>query len=182
MNVKFKEVKAYEMLDSRSNPTVGVRVTLSDGSTGFALVPSGASTGIYEAHELRDGEKDRFGGKGVLKAVKNVDEVIAPEVVKMNNLDQRKLDMMMCELDGTPSKSRLGANAILGVSLAAAKAAAASYKIPLYRYIGGISSYRMPVPMMNILNGGAHAGNNVDIQEFMIMPVGDGSFSVSLRC
>lgn len=182
MNVKFKEVKAYEMLDSRSNPTVGVRVTLSDGSTGFALVPSGASTGIYEAHELRDGEKDRFGGKGVLKAVKNVDEVIAPEVVKMNNLDQRKLDMMMCELDGTPSKSRLGANAILGVSLAAAKAAAASYKIPLYRYIGGISSYRMPVPMMNILNGGAHAGNNVDIQEFMIMPVGAGSFSESLRC
>lgn len=182
MDIKIKEIKAYEMLDSRSNPTVGVRVTLTDGSTGFALVPSGASTGIYEAHELRDGDKDRFGGKGVLQAVENVNTVIAPEAIKMGTLDQRKLDMMMCELDGTPAKSRLGANAILGVSLAAAKAAAKCYKIPLYRYIGGISSYRMPIPMMNILNGGAHASNNVDIQEFMIMPVGADSFSESLCC
>ncbi len=182
MGFKIKEVKAFELLDSRSNPTVAVRVTLNDGSTGFSLVPSGASTGIYEAHELRDENKERFFGKGVLKAVENVNTIIAPEAVKLGTVDQMKLDSMMRELDGTPTKSRLGANAILGVSLATANAAANAYKIPLYRYIGGISAYRMPTPMMNILNGGAHANNNVDIQEFMIMPVGAQSFSEALRC
>lgn len=181
METGIKEIKAYELLDSRSNPTVGVKVTLTDGTSGFAAVPSGASTGVYEARELRDSDGARYCGKGVKSAVENVNIIIAPEIIKLGTLDQRIIDRTMCELDGTENKSRLGANAILGVSLAVAKAAAKSYKLPLYRYIGGISSYRMPKPMMNILNGGAHAGNNVDIQEFMVMPVGAESFSESLR-
>lgn len=182
MVTKIADIKAYEMMDSRSNPTVGVKVTLTDYSEGFALVPSGASTGIYEAHELRDDDGGRYNGKGVLRAVENVNNIISPELVRFGTLNQRKIDKLMIELDGTNNKSRLGANAILGVSLAVAKAAAAHYKMPLYKYIGGISSYRMPTPMMNILNGGAHAANNVDIQEFMIMPVGIESFTEALRC
>ncbi len=182
MNVKIEEIKAYEMMDSRGNPTVGVEVGLSDGAQGFALVPSGASTGIYEAHELRDSDGGRYHGKGVLGAINNVNTVLGPEIIKQGITDQRQIDMLMCELDGTPSKTRLGANAILGVSLAVSKAFAAHYNMPLYKYVGGISAFKIPVPMMNILNGGAHANNNLDIQEFMIMPVGAASFSEALRC
>ncbi len=174
-------ILAREVLDSRGNPTVEVEVFLADGTTGRAIVPSGASTGAFEAVELRDGEKDRFLGKGVQKAVENVEEIIAPELVGLNVLDQVAIDQIMIELDGTPNKGKLGANAILGVSLACAHAAANYLGMPLYRYIGGVSATNLPVPMMNILNGGAHADNNVDIQEFMVMPVGAESFREALR-
>jgi enolase len=178
--IEITDIHAREVLDSRSNPTVEVEVTTPDGA-GRAIVPSGASTGEYEAYELRDGDKKRYNGKGVLKAVKNVNDTIADELIGMNVLDQRELDNALTALDGTQNLKRLGANAVLGVSLACARAAACSLGIPLYRYIGGINSHVMPVPMMNILNGGAHANNNVDIQEFMIMPVGAESFSEGLR-
>ncbi|HQC82041.1 MAG TPA: phosphopyruvate hydratase [Bacillota bacterium] len=177
----IEDILAREVLDSRGNPTVEVEVFLSDGSVGRAIVPSGASTGAYEAVELRDGEKSRFLGKGVLKAVDNVNEVIAPELIGWNVFDQVGLDELMIDLDGTPNKGKLGANAILAVSLAAAHAAAECLGLPLFQYIGGINAKVLPVPMMNILNGGAHADNNVDIQEFMVMPVGADSFSQGLR-
>jgi len=170
------EVLAREILDSRGNPTVEVDVYLEDGSFGRAAVPSGASTGAHEALELRDGDKGRFLGKGVLNAVENVMEVIAPKVIGMEATDQVLIDRTMLDLDGTPNKSKLGANAILGVSLAVAKAAAASVGLPLYRYLGGVGACQLPVPLMNILNGGKHADNNVDIQEFMIAPLGATSF------
>ena len=174
-------VKGREILDSRGNPTVEVEVLLEDGSLGRASVPSGASTGIYEACELRDGDPNRYLGKGVSKAVYNVNTEIRQALIGMNALDQVRIDEKLIELDGTPNKSRLGANAILGVSLAVAKAAAASLRIPLYRYVGGNNAKVLPVPMMNILNGGAHAANNVDIQEFMIMPVSAPSWAEALR-
>lgn len=177
----INDVIAREVLDSRGNPTVEVEVHLADGSFGRAIVPSGASTGAFEAVELRDGDKARYLGKGVLKAVENVEEVIAPEIIGWDATDQIGIDQLMIELDGTPNKGKLGANAILGVSLAVAHAAANSLGMPLYRYIGGAAASQLPVPMMNILNGGAHADNNVDIQEFMIMPVGAASFRVALR-
>ena len=175
------DIIAREIMDSRGNPTVEVDVTLEDGTLGRAAVPSGASTGIFEAVELRDGDKTRYLGKGVLKAVENVNEIIAPEVIGMNVYDQVGVDQAMIELDGTPNKGKLGANAILGVSMAVAKAAAISLGLPLYQYLGGFNAKQLPVPMMNILNGGAHADNNVDIQEFMIMPVGAESFAEALR-
>ena len=170
-----------EILDSRGNPTVEVEVILESGVMGRASVPSGASTGIYEAHELRDKDPARYLGKGVSGAVENIRREIAPALIGRNVLDQASLDRAMIELDGTPNKSRLGANAILGVSLACARAAAASQGLPLYRYIGGVNAKVLPVPMMNILNGGAHASNNVDIQEFMIMPISAGSWKEALR-
>ena len=166
------DVNAREILDSRANPTVEVEVLLEDGSIGRAAVPSGASTGVHEAVELRDGDKKRYLGKGTSQAVNNVLEVIAPKLEGFPAFDQAALDQLLIELDGTANKGRLGANAILGVSLAAAKAAAASLGVPLYRYLGGVNAKTLPVPMMNILNGGQHADNNVDIQEFMVMPVG----------
>ena len=175
------DVLGREVMDSRGNPTVEVEVYLEDGSMGRAAVPSGASTGIFEACELRDGDKERYMGKGVLTAVKNVNEEIAEAMIGMNALDQVAIDKMLIELDGTPNKSRLGANAILGASLACAKAAAESLGMPLYSYIGGTNAKQLPVPMMNILNGGAHATNNVEIQEFMIMPVSAPSFREALR-
>ena len=175
------DVTAREILDSRGNPTVEVEVTLDDGTVGRAAVPSGASTGIYEACELRDGDKGRYLGKGVQKAVENVNVEIAEAVIGMNALDQPGIDKLLIELDGTPNKTRLGANAILGVSLATAKAAAAASGVGLYNYIGGVNAKTLPVPMMNVLNGGAHATNNVEIQEFMIMPVGASSFKEALR-
>ena len=175
------DVLGREVMDSRGNPTVEVEVYLEDGTMGRAAVPSGASTGIFEACELRDGDKSRYMGKGVLTAVKNVNEEIAEAMVGMNALDQVAIDKMLIELDGTPNKSRLGANAILGASLACAKAAAESLGMPLYAYIGGTNAKQLPVPMMNILNGGAHATNNVEIQEFMIMPVSAPSFREALR-
>ncbi len=177
----IEHVQAFEILDSRGNPTVEVEVVLTDGSVGKAAVPSGASTGAYEAVELRDGDKQRYLGKGVLKAVKNVNEVIAPEIVGYDAIDQVAVDELMIDLDGTANKGKLGANAILGVSLAVAKAAAASVNLPLYQYIGGTNAKELPVPMLNILNGGEHADNNVDIQEFMIMPVGAESFAQALQ-
>ncbi len=176
------DIKAREVLDSRGNPTVEVEVYTEDGSFGRAIVPSGASTGAHEAVELRDGDKDRYLGKGVLKAVKNVNEVIAEEIVGMDVRSQRAVDYSLIDLDGTENKAKLGANAILGVSLAVAKAAAMSCNLPLYQYIGGANAYQLPVPMMNILNGGAHADTTVDIQEFMVMPVGAPSFREALRC
>ena len=175
------QIQAREILDSRGNPTVEVDVTLESGIMGRAAVPSGASTGEKEAIELRDGNKKRYLGKGVTRAVTNVNEKIFPEVVGMNVFDQVELDTALIDLDGTENKNVLGANAILGVSLAAAKAAANELGMPLYRYIGGVNAKQLPVPMMNILNGGAHADNNVDIQEFMIMPVGAGNFAEALR-
>jgi enolase len=175
------EVTAREVLDSRGNPTVEVDVLLEDGSFGRATVPSGASTGAYEACELRDTKDKRYMGKGVLTAVKNVNEIIAPEVLGMDATAQEDLDRAMIALDGTPNKTKLGANAILGVSLAAARAAAASCGQPLYRYVGGCNANVLPVPMMNILNGGKHADNNVDFQEFMVMPFGAPNFSEGLR-
>ncbi|NLY30531.1 MAG: phosphopyruvate hydratase [Firmicutes bacterium] len=177
----IEDVIAREILDSRGNPTVEVDVVLADGSVGRAAVPSGASTGAFEAIELRDGDKKRYLGKGVLKAVSNVNDIIAPEIIGMDAADQVAIDQLMIELDGTPNKDKLGANAILGVSLAVAKAAAAAFSLPLYQYIGGVNAKELPVPMMNILNGGEHADNNVDIQEFMIMPVGAASFPEALR-
>jgi len=175
------DVRAREILDSRGNPTVEVDVLLDDGSFGRAAVPSGASTGAYEAIELRDTKAKRYMGKGVAGAVKNVNEIIAPEVLGVDAAQQEELDALMIELDGTANKSKLGANAILGVSLAAAQAAAESAGLPLYRYLGGCNANILPVPMMNILNGGKHADNNVDFQEFMVMPVGAESFPEALR-
>ena len=174
-------IHAREVLDSRGNPTVEAEVLLSDGSLGRAIVPSGASTGEHEAVELRDGDTNRFMGKGTLKAVENVNSEIAESLAGYDAFDQRGLDRKMIELDGTENKGRLGANAILSVSMAAARASAESLKIPLYRYLGGAVANTLPVPMMNILNGGAHADNNVDFQEFMVMPVGAPSFSEALR-
>ncbi len=174
-------IQAREVLDSRGNPTVEVDVYLAGGVKGSAAVPSGASTGEHEAVELRDGDKDRYLGKGVLKAVQNVNDVIGTELLGMDSLDQRQIDQTMIALDGTKNKSNLGANAILGVSMAVAKAAAQALEIPLYRYLGGTNAHTLPVPMMNILNGGQHADNNVDVQEFMIMPVGAQSFREALR-
>ncbi len=168
-------------MDSRSTPTVGAEVILEDGSRGFAISPSGASTGAYEAHEMRDGDTSRYSGKGVLKAVSAVNDMICPALRGYPADNQRLADRAMCELDGTENKSRLGANAILAVSLATAKAAAAHYKMPLYRYLGGINAQVLPRPMMNILNGGAHASNNIDIQEFMIIPFDICCFSEGLR-
>ena len=178
---RILSVQGFELMDSRSNPTVGARVILEDGSCGFAISPSGASTGAYEAHEMRDGDSARYGGKGVLKAVSAINEIIAPALKGIAADEQRLIDKTMTELDGTENKSRLGANAVLAVSLAAAKAAAAHYSLPLYRYIGGINAKVMPRPMMNILNGGAHAANNIDIQEFMIIPFNICCFSEGLR-
>jgi len=175
------DVAAREILDSRGNPTVEVDVLLEDGSFGRAAVPSGASTGAYEAVELRDTKAKRYMGKGVAGAVRNVNEIIAPEVLGMDAMQQEELDQLMIELDGTANKGKLGANAILGVSLAAAKAAADSACLPLYRYLGGCNANILPVPMMNILNGGKHADNNVDFQEFMIMPIGAKDFPEALR-
>ena len=175
------DVLGREILDSRGNPTVEVEVTLDNGVVGRAAVPSGASTGIYEACELRDGDKSRYLGKGVQKAVENVNGEIAEALIGLNALDQPYIDKILIELDGTPNKTRLGANAMLGVSLAVAKASAEALGLPLYSYIGGVNAKTLPVPMMNILNGGAHANNNVDIQEFMIMPVGAKSFAEALR-
>lgn len=178
---RILSVQGFELMDSRSNPTVGARVILEDGSCGFAISPSGASTGAYEAHEMRDSDSARYGGKGVLKAVSAINEIIAPALKGIAADEQRLIDKTMTELDGTENKSRLGANAVLAVSLAAAKAAAAHYGLPLYRYIGGINAKVMPRPMMNILNGGAHAANNIDIQEFMIIPFNICCFSEGLR-
>jgi enolase len=175
------DIFAREILDSRGNPTLEVDVSLENGDTGRAAVPSGASTGQFEAVELRDGDKKRYLGKGVLKAVENVNETIAPNLLDRDATDQVAIDKLMIELDGTPNKGNLGANAILGVSLAVAKAAAAASGLPLYRYIGGVSANTLPVPMMNILNGGAHADSNVDIQEFMVLPVGAPTFAEALR-
>ena len=179
--LEIVDVLGREILDSRGNPTVEVEVYLEDGTMGRAAVPSGASTGIYEACELRDGDKSRYLGKGVLKAVENVNTEIAEALVGMNVLDQTAIDKTLIDLDGTPNKTRLGANAILGASLACAKAAAEALGTSLYNYIGGVNAKQLPVPMMNILNGGAHATNNVEIQEFMIMPVGAPSFREALR-
>ncbi len=175
------EVHAREILDSRGNPTLEAEVLLIGGEVGRAAVPSGASTGEHEAVELRDGDKKRYGGKGVSKAVRNVNEQIAPVIEGMDALDQAEIDQVLLELDGTENKSKLGANALLAVSLANARAAAAYTDVPLYRYLGGPNARTLPVPMMNILNGGAHADNNVDFQEFMVMPVGAESFSEALR-
>lgn len=175
------ETFAREILDSRGNPTVEVEVFLEDGTIGHAAVPSGASTGAFEACELRDGNKARYGGKGVLKAVENVNSIIGPAIQGFDATEQAAIDKLMISLDGTDNKSKLGANAILGVSMAVARAAAKSLDLPLYQYLGGFNAKELPVPMMNILNGGAHADNNVDIQEFMIMPVGAESFTEALR-
>ncbi len=178
---RIDNIFAREVLDSRGNPTVEVEVHLDCDVSGRAIVPSGASTGKHEALELRDGDTRRYNGKGVLKAVANVNEIIAPEILDLDPLDQAYIDSLLCELDGTPNKSKLGANAILGVSLAVAKAAAAVSKIPLYQYLGGVGARVLPVPMMNVLNGGKHADNNIDIQEFMIVPLGMTSFREALR-
>src|SRR5699024_956066 len=175
------DIYAREVLDSRGNPTVEVEVFTESGAFGSALVPSGASTGEYEAVELRDDDKNRYGGKGVLKAVENVNDVIAPELLGVDVTRQNLIDNMMLELDGTENKGKLGANAILGVSMAVAHAAANFLELPLYNYLGGFNAKELPVPMMNILNGGEHADNNVDIQEFMIMPVAAPSFHEAVR-
>lgn len=177
----ISDVYAREVLDSRGNPTVEVEVYLESGAFGRAIVPSGASTGAYEAVELRDGDKGRYLGKGVLKAVDNVNEIIAPEIIGLDALDQVGIDTKMIELDGTPNKAKLGANAILAVSMAVARAAADALDIPLYTYLGGFNAKTLPVPMMNIINGGAHADNNVDVQEFMVLPVGAPTFKEALR-
>ena len=175
------DVIAREILDSRGNPTVEVEVVLDDGTAARAAVPSGASTGAFEAAERRDGDNDRYLGKGVLAAVAAVEDEIAPEILGIDASEQRLIDQVMCDLDGTPNKSRLGANAILGVSLAVARAAAGSAGLPLFRYVGGPNAHVLPVPMMNILNGGAHADTDVDIQEFMVAPIGAATFSEALR-
>lgn len=179
--LEIVDVKALEVLDSRGNPTVQVEVMLEGGYEGIASVPSGASTGSFEAVELRDGEKNRYFGKGVQKAVENVNKKIAKRIIGMNAYEQRKLDQELVKLDDTPNKSNLGANSLLGVSLAVAKAAANSYGIELYEYIGGIQAKELPIPMMNILNGGKHSENNISIQEFMIMPIGEITFQERLR-
>jgi len=178
---QVKQIWAREILDSRGNPTVEVDVWLQDGAMGRAAVPSGASTGVHEAVELRDGDAARYGGKGVTQAVENVNTVLAPELIGMDATDQAGIDDKMIALDGTPNKGKIGANAILGVSLAVAKAAAASAGLPLYRYVGGAAAHVLPVPMMNILNGGKHALDSTDLQEFMVMPVGAPSFREALR-
>ena len=175
------DVYAREILDSRGNPTIEVETALECGVIGRAAVPSGASTGAFEAVELRDADKGRYMGKGVLKAVENVNDIIAPELEGLDSMDQRDIDQFMIEIDGTDNKGKLGANAILGVSLSIAKATASALDLPLYKYIGGVNSHVLPVPMMNILNGGKHADNSVDLQEFMIMPAGVDSFSTALR-
>src|SRR5688500_3920200 len=177
----LEHIQGREILDSRGNPTVEAEVTLAGGEVGRAAVPSGASTGENEAVELRDGDKNRFLGKGVLKAVHNVNQVIAPALEGFDALDQAEVDRALLELDGTKTKSNLGANALLAVSMATARAAAAYLELPLYRYLGGPNARTLPVPMMNIINGGAHADNNVDFQEFMIVPVGATTFSEALR-
>ncbi|MFI3325714.1 MAG: phosphopyruvate hydratase [Clostridia bacterium] len=179
--LKIEKIFGTEIIDSRANPTVSATVILSDGSVGIGIAPSGASTGKFEAHELRDGDKNRFGGKGVLKAVNIIDTVIAPKLCQMNFVSCASVDKVLIELDGTENKSNLGANSVLAVSMAVAKALAIHYKMPLFRYIGGVSARKMPIPMMNIINGGAHASNNIDIQEFMIMPVGIKNFKEGLR-
>jgi len=181
MLTKIRSIQAREILDSRGNPTVEAEVILDNGVTGRASVPSGASTGTHEAVELRDNDAARYQGKGVLRAVENVNKIIAPALAGENVSDQKALDQILINLDGSPNKSRLGANAILSVSLAAARAAAAALDLPLYRYLGGPNACTLPVPMMNIINGGAHADNNLDLQEFMIVPAGADSFSNSLR-
>ncbi|MBI3160396.1 MAG: phosphopyruvate hydratase [Chloroflexi bacterium] len=182
MTTTIRSILGRQVLDSRGNPTIEVDVRLADGSLGRAAVPSGASTGLHEALELRDGEKDRYGGKGVFKAVVNVNETIAGALVGMDATRQRDVDQAMLDLDGTPNKAKLGANAILGVSLATAKAAAAALGQPLYRYLGGVHAHILPVPMLNILNGGAHTGwQSTDVQEFMVMPLGAATFSEGLR-
>ena len=181
MSARIETVQAREILDSRGNPTVEVEVYLETGDMGRAAVPSGASTGVHEAVELRDGDEKRYGGKGTLKAVKNVNTTIAEKLRGMDARDQVALDETMIALDGTPNKAKLGANAMLGASLASAKAAAAYSGLPLYRYIGGAAARVLPVPMCNILNGGKHADNNVDLQEFMVMPRGAKSFGEGLR-
>ena len=177
----IESVRALEVIDSRGNPTVQVEVLTEDGFSGVAMVPSGASTGSFEAVELRDGDKERYLGKGVLKAVANVNEIIAPKLEGMNVFEQAKIDKMMIELDGTENKGKLGANAMLGVSLAVAKAAAASLGMSLYNYIGGVNAKELPVPMMNIMNGGKHADSSLSVQEFMIMPVGAKTFTECMR-
>ncbi len=174
-------IDGMEILDSRGNPTIEVEVTLESGITANAMVPSGASTGEREAVELRDGDKKRYGGKGVLKAVENVNEILAPELIGMDSVEQAAIDYKMIELDGTKNKEKLGANAILGVSLAVARATAIERELPLYRYLGGPGARTLPVPMMNILNGGKHADNNVDLQEFMVFPLGAKNFAEALR-
>ena len=179
--MEIVDIRARELLDSRGNPTVEVDVELGDGSLGRAIVPSGASTGAHEAVELRDGEMERYGGKGVLKAVRNVEETLAPILIGMSAFDQAAIDQRMIEEDGTPNKARLGANAILGVSLAVAKAAAESTGQPLYRYLGGVDARVLPVPMCNVLNGGVHASDSTDFQEFMIVPVGAPTFREGVR-
>ena len=181
MGIKVDHVRGYEVLDSRGNPTVKAEVLLSDGSVGIASVPSGASTGMFEAAELRDNDSGRYNGNSVTQAVKNVNSEIRKSMIDAKTIDQGRIDSMLINLDGTDNKSRLGANAILAASLALAKAAASHYKMPLYKYIGGVSADIMPIPLMNILNGGAHASNNIDIQEFMVMPVGADTFAESLR-
>ncbi len=179
--MEIVDIYAREILDSRGNPTVEVDVVLEDGTIGRAAVPSGASTGVHEALELRDGDKTRYNGKGVLKAVENVNDIIAEELIGESAFDQREIDFLMLEIDGTENKEKLGANAILGVSMAVAKAAANFLGMPLYRYLGGVNAHLLPTPMMNIINGGAHADNSVDIQEFMLVPAGAETFADSLR-
>lgn len=179
--LEIEKIRAIEILDSRGNPTIQVEVVLEDGSIGTASVPSGASTGSFEAVELRDGDKSRYMGKGVAKAVENINKKIAKEIIGMNVFEQRKIDEAMIKLDDTPNKSNLGANAILGVSLAVAKAATNALGLELYQYLGGINATELPIPMMNILNGGKHSENNISIQEFMIMPIGDITFAERLR-
>src|SRR3982751_6612421 len=181
MSMAIEFIQGRQVLDSRGNPTVEVDVLLEDGTRGRAAVPSGASTGEHEAVELRDDDKKRWVGKGVSKAVENINSKIAPELIGLDPRDQEAIDALMIDLDGTPNKAKLGANAILGVSMAVAKAAAEASGLPLYRYLGGPSAKTLPVPMMNILNGGKHANNNVDFQEFMIQPWGFDSFSDGLR-
>ena len=178
---RIDEVYAREVLDSRGNPTVEVELWLDDDTMGRAIVPSGASTGVHEAVELRDGDKKRYGGKGVQKAVDNVNDIIAPAIIGMDVMDQPGLDSVLLELDGTENKGKLGANAILAVSMAAAHASADCLGLPLYQYLGGVNAKVLPVPMMNIMNGGEHADNSLDVQEFMILPVGAESFSEALR-
>lgn len=179
--MKIKEIIAAEMIDSRGNPTVEATVTLEDGAVGSALVPSGASTGEKEAVELRDGDKSRYGGKGVLKAVENVNQTLAPALIGMDATEQRAIDFKMIEIDGTPNKANMGANAILSISLAVAKAAANSFKMPLYRYVGGSNASLLPVPCMNVINGGVHADNTIDFQEFMIAPHNAPNFTEAIR-
>src|SRR5438132_1113936 len=181
MSTIIEDIVAREILDSRGNPTVEVDVYLEEGIVGRFAVPSGASTGAHEALELRDGDRSRYGGKGVLKAVENVNETIADEIVKRDATDQLAIDQALIDLDGTPTKSKLGANAILGVSGAVAKAAALALDLPLYRYLGGVGARTLPAPMLNILNGGRHAENSTDLQEFMVMPVGADRFADALR-